>query len=279
MPEMREMDVDVNLERMAEFDGKTVLITGGGSGIGLATARQLVGTGANVVLAGRRVEKIDAAAKELDPTGDRVLAVGTDVSREDELDELATRVRGHFGRLDGVFANAGLASYNPISPREDVSDADFDRYVGVNFKGVFFAIQKTLPLFDKRGSVVLNSTCLAHRGMGLAMGLATMYGSTKAAVTSLARLLASDLASQGIRVNSVSPGFIRTEMFDELAPTDEARDVCSHLVPAGRLGTPEDVAEAVTFLLSDRARYITGQDLGVDGGLVGSQPMNSPVQV
>jgi NAD(P)-dependent dehydrogenase (short-subunit alcohol dehydrogenase family) len=264
---------------MAEFDGKTVLITGGGSGIGLATARQLVGAGANVVLAGRRVERIDAAAKELDPSGDRVLAVGTDVSREEELDELASRVRGHFGRLDGVFANAGIASYNPVSPRADVSDAEFDQYVGVNFKGVFFAIQKTLPLFDKGGSVVLNSTCLAHRGMGLAMGLGTMYGSTKAAVTSLARLLASDLAGLGIRVNSVSPGFIRTDMFDELAPTDEVRAVCAQQVPIGRLGAPEDVAEAVTFLLSDRARYITGQDLGVDGGLVSSQPMGPTVQL
>ena len=279
MPEMPSNGADVNLELMAEFDGKTVLITGGGSGIGLATARKLVDAGANVVLAGRRVEKIDAAAKELDPTGDRVLAVGTDVSREDELDELATRVRARFGRLDGVFANAGLASYNPIAPRTDVTDAEFDRYVGVNYKGAFFTVQKTLPLFDNGGSVVLNSTCLAHRGMGLAMSLATMYASTKAAVASLARLLAADLASQGIRVNSVSPGFIRTDMLDELAPNDEARDVCSHLVPAGRIGTADEVADAVSFLLSDRATYITGQDLGVDGGLVGSLPMNTTVQV
>ncbi|MFI7677464.1 SDR family NAD(P)-dependent oxidoreductase [Actinophytocola sp. NPDC049390] len=264
---------------MAAFDGKTVLITGGGSGIGLATARQLVDAGANVVLAGRRVETIDLAAKELDPSGDRVLAVSTDVSREDELDELATRVRDRFGRLDGVFANAGMASYNPIAPRADVSEADFDRYVGVNFRGAFFTVQKTLPLFDNGGSVVLNSTCLVHRGMGLAMGLATMYASTKAAVASLARLLAADLASQGIRVNSVSPGFVRTDMLDELAPTDEARDVCGRLVPAGRIGTPEEVADAVTFLLSDRATYITGQDLGVDGGLVGSLPMNTTVQL
>jgi NAD(P)-dependent dehydrogenase (short-subunit alcohol dehydrogenase family) len=264
---------------MATFDGKTVLITGGGSGIGLATARQLVDAGANVVLAGRRVETIDLAAKELDPSGDRVLAVGTDVSREDELDELATRIRDRFGRLDGVFANAGMASYNPIAPRSNVSEAEFDRYVGVNFKGTFFTVQKTLPLFENGGSVVLNSTCLVHRGMGLAMGLATMYASTKAAVASLARLLAADLASQGIRVNSVSPGFIRTDMLDELAPTDEARDVCGQLVPAGRIGTPEEVADAVTFLLSDRATYITGQDLGVDGGLVGSLPMNTTVQL
>jgi len=262
---------------MAEFDGKTVLITGGGSGIGLATARQLVDAGASVVLAGRRVEVVDAAAKDLDPTGDRVLAVGTDVSRDDDLDELASRIQARFGRLDGIFANAGLASYSPIAPRTPVSNAEFDRYVGVNYKGAFFTIQKTLPLFDAGGAVVLNSTCLAHRGMGLAMGLASMYASTKAAVSSLARTLAADLAGQGIRVNAVSPGFIRTDMFDELAPTDEARDVCRHLVPIGRLGQPEEVAEAVTFLLSPRAAYITGQDIGVDGGLVSSLPMASTV--
>lgn len=258
---------------MAEFDGGTVLITGGGSGIGFATARRLVDAGANVVLAGRRVEKIDAAAKELDHTGERVLAVGTDVSRLDDLDELVSRIRDRFGRLSGVFANAGVAMAFSI-PRP-FSEAEFDQIVSTNFKGAFYTIQKAVSLFDAGGSVVVNGTVLVHHGMGLAMGLATTYATTKAAVVNLARSLAADLGGRGIRVNSVSPGFIDTDMFDELAPVDEAREACRGLVPLGRLGQPEEVAEAVTFLLSPRAAYITGQDLGVDGGLARSLPISA----
>jgi NAD(P)-dependent dehydrogenase (short-subunit alcohol dehydrogenase family) len=254
---------------MAVFDGRTVLITGGGSGIGLATARKLVDAGANVVLAGRRVETIDAAAKDLDPSGDRVLAVGADVSRLDELDELVSRIQGHFGRLDGVFANAGVAFVNP----SEFTEANFDRIVSINFKGALFTIHKALPLFQDGGAVVVNGTCLVHRGMGQPLGLGSVYAATKAAVTNLVRTLSADLGSRDIRVNSVSPGFIDTDMYNELAPTEEARESCRNLTPLGRLGRPEDVADAVTFLLSPQAAFITGQDLGVDGGLVSSLPM------
>jgi NAD(P)-dependent dehydrogenase (short-subunit alcohol dehydrogenase family) len=251
---------------MSEFDGKTVLITGGGSGMGLATARQLVDAGGNVVLAGRRVEVIDAAAKELDPSGERVLAVGTDVSRVDDLDELVAETKSRFGRLDGVFANAGVAFGAPTA---FVSEADFDRVTGINFKGIFFTIQKAVTLFDAGGSIVINGTVLTHRGMGPA----SLYAATKAAVTNLTRSLASDYAGQGIRVNAVSPGFIETDMLDDVAPVPEAREAIRASIPLGRLGQPEDVAGVVTFLLSPRAAYITGQDLGVDGGLASSVPM------
>jgi NAD(P)-dependent dehydrogenase (short-subunit alcohol dehydrogenase family) len=192
----------------------------------------------------------------------------------DDLDELADRIRGRFGRLDGVFANAGVAMEFSI-PRA-FGEADFDQINNINFKGAFFTIQKALPLFDAGGSVVVNGTCAVHRGMAMPLGIATLYAATKAAVTNLARSLAADLAVRGIRVNAVSPGFIRTDMLDELLPTEEALESCRSLVPIGRLGRVEDVADAVTFLLSPRASYITGQDLGVDGGLVGSFPMNVP---
>ena len=257
---------------MAEFDGRTVLVTGGGSGIGLATARQLVDEGANVVLAGRRVEVLDTAAKELDPGGDRVLAVGTDVSRLDDLDELADRIRARFGRLDGVFANAGVAHVNP----SEFTEANVDRIISINLKGTLFTVEKSLPLFDNGGAIVLNSTCLAHRGMAVPLGLGTVYGATKAALVNLARTLSAELGTKGIRINSVSPGFTDTDMFGDLAPSEEARAACAGLTPLGRLGRPEEIADAVTFLLSSRATYITGQDIGIDGGLVASFPISGP---
>ncbi|EHR52783.1 short-chain alcohol dehydrogenase like protein [Saccharomonospora marina XMU15] len=253
---------------MGEFDGKTILITGGGSGIGLATAARLVREGANVVLAGRRADRVETAAKELDPAGGRAIGVVADVSRTDSLDNLIAAVRTRYGRLDGVFANAGVPF---SSPSELVSEKDFDRVLDINLKGVFFTIQKSVPLFDRGGFVVINGSVMAHRGLGLA----SVYAAAKAAATNLTRTLASDLADKSIRVNAVSPGFTRTEMLDEVAPTEQAREAIRAQIPLGEFGEPEQVADVVTFLLSSRAGYVTGQDLGVDGGLANSVPMSA----
>jgi NAD(P)-dependent dehydrogenase (short-subunit alcohol dehydrogenase family) len=249
---------------MTDFDGKNVLVTGGGSGIGLATARLLVEAGARVVIAGRNADRLNTAVKALD-ADDRVLAVPTDVSRLADLDRLCAQVRERFGQLHGVFANAGIG----LNARTaDITEADFDQVVGTNFKGAFFTVQKALPLLAEDSSVVLNASWLVHRGM--AMG--SLYAASKAAVLSLAQTLAPDLAGQRIRVNTITPGHIRTEMFDGVTGNDQVREFFRGQVALGRLGRPEDIADVVLFLLSSRSSYITGQELVVDGGLVGSVP-------
>ncbi|MGI5186159.1 SDR family NAD(P)-dependent oxidoreductase [Dactylosporangium sp. CA-152071] len=250
---------------MNRFDGKTFLITGGGSGMGLAAAATLLDDGANVVLAGRSQARLQTAAKELD-AGDRVLTVATDVANVADLDALVAAIGQRFEHLDGVFANAGQASFARAA---QVSEQDFDALVAVNFKGIFFTVSKALPLLVDGASVVLNGSWLAHRGMGFT----SLYAATKAAVVNLARTLAADLADRRIRVNAISPGFIVTEMFEAISNTEEAREGCRKQVVLGRLGQSQDVAGAVAFLLSDQASYITGQEIAVDGGLTTSIPM------
>jgi len=251
---------------MAELDGKNVLITGGGSGIGLATARQLVRSGARVVLAGRDGDRLAAAEKSLD-AGDQVLTVPTDVSDNADLDRLVSRTREQFGQLDGVFANAGVGL---VAPGAAVGEADFERVVGTNFKGAFFTVQKTAPLLRDGASVVLNSSWTVHRGMGIG----SLYSASKAAVLNLARTFASDLAGRGIRVNAITPGHVTTDMLDAITGgSEQVQEMFRSEVVLGRLGSPDDIADAVLFLLSSRASYITGQELVVDGGLVSSVPM------
>ncbi|MFG3053839.1 SDR family NAD(P)-dependent oxidoreductase [Kitasatospora sp. NPDC048239] len=255
-----------------DFHDRVVLITGGTSGMGLATARLLLERGAHVVITGRDQDRLDRAAERLTGSpstpGGRLLTVRADVAVRAGLDRLTATIRDRHGRLDGVFANAGVGIFQRGC---DVTEQDFDHTVDVNFKGVFFTIQQALPLLDAAGggSVVINASWTLHRGMAEA----PVYAATKAAVHNLARTLSSDLAPRGIRVNSVSPGYIVTEMFEALIPDDPAvYEGIRARIPLGRLGRAEDVTEAVAFLLSPASSYITAQDLAVDGGLVNALP-------
>lgn len=254
----------------SRFQDKIALITGGTSGMGLATAHRLLAEGASVIITGRSKKRLDAAVAELErglPEGaaaERVLAVVGDVGDRVDLTTLIDTVRQRFGRLDVLFANAGIGSFGPIG---EVTEEEFDRVIGVNFKGVYFTIQQALPLLVDGSAIVINASWTLHRGL---QG-ATVYSATKAAVHNLGHTLAADLAPRRIRVNSVSPGYIETPMFHEAVSVDAHTEVIS-AVAAARLGTAEDVASAVAFLASHEASYINGQDLIIDGGLVAAIP-------
>ncbi|WTW95562.1 SDR family oxidoreductase [Streptomycetaceae bacterium NBC_01309] len=254
---------------MNRYTNKTVLITGGTSGMGYATARRLLDEGAYVVITGRDLPRLDKAVDGLTSgagvSRDRVLAVRADVAVLSELDDLVDRVRTWRGSLDAVFANAGVGVFKPSA---EITETDFDYTVDVNFKGVYFTVLKALPLLKDGGAVVINASWTVHRGLSVA----SVYSATKAAVHNLARTLGADLAPRGIRVNSVSPGYIDTEMYRDVNPDPGAEAANSAEVPMGSLGHSEDVAAAVAFLASEDASYITGQDLVIDGGLVGSVP-------
>ncbi|WP_343955209.1 glucose 1-dehydrogenase [Nonomuraea longicatena] len=243
----------------ARFDGKVALVTGGASGMGLATARRFLDEGAQVVIAGRSEERLREAAEALD-AGDRVLTVSTDVTKSADLERLAAAARSHFGHLDVVFANAGAATFKHV---EEFTEADYDHVMNANLKGVYFTVQRLLPLLREGGSIVINASWTQYRGFGGG----SVYAATKAAVASLTRSLAADLADRGIRVNAVSPGYIATDMFHAAVTSPEEIEAVRARVPLRRIGTSEDVATVVAFLASADAGYVNGVDLLVDGGL------------
>lgn len=241
-----------------KLEGKIALVTGGNSGIGLATAKRFVAEGATVYITGRRQDALDAAVAGL---GGNAIGVQGDVSNLADLDRLFARIAGDHGRLDVLFANAGLAT---LTPFEAVSEAGFDHEFDVNVKGLFFTVQKALPLMKNGGAVVLNASIVATKGFENM----SVYSATKAAVRSFARTWTTDLKGRGIRVNVVSPGPIVTPGADALmGGTDGFKEAMGALVPLGRVGEADEIARSVVFLASDDASFVTGIDLVVDGGL------------
>jgi NAD(P)-dependent dehydrogenase (short-subunit alcohol dehydrogenase family) len=246
---------------MKRFEGKVAVVTGGNSGIGLATAKRLREEGAKVAISGRDAKTLDSAVKEI---GGDTLAVQADVSQLADIDKLYAAVQEKFGKIDVLFVNAGVAKFAPYA----VSDEKiFDEMYDINVKGAYFTIQKAIPFLNDGASVVLNTSIASTKGTEGA----SIYASTKAAVRSFARTAARELLPRKIRVNAVAPGPITTPIIGRAGLTEEQQRAyvasSATRVPMGRSGTSEEVAAAVAFLASDEASYITGVELNVDGGM------------
>src|SRR5919112_2910457 len=244
-----------------KLEGKVALVTGGNSGIGLATARRFVEEGAFVFITGRRQEELDAAVKEI---GRNVVGVRGDVANLADLDQLYTTVKEQKSRIDILFANAGVGELAPIG---EISKAHFDKTFSINVKGVLFTVQKALPLFQDGSSIILNASIAASKGIETS----TVYSATKAAIRSFARTWTVELKHRKIRVNAISPGPIDIPGFNGLTQSEEQIEQLKtsivSAVPMERMGSPEEVAKAVSFLASDDSSYVTGIELFVDGGM------------
>lgn len=246
---------------MGKLSGKIAVVTGGTTGIGLATARLFAAEGAEVIATGRNADTLAAARKEL---GGTIEVVASDAGDKAEIRKLFEHVRRVHGRIDVLFLNAGIAKFAPIA---DTSDELIEEQFKVNYVGPFLALREALPLLGKGASVIVNTSVVASKGMP---GSAA-YAASKAALASLSRVAANELAERGIRVNAVSPGPITTPIFGKTGLPREAMDDfaarMTATVPLHRFGAPNEVAQAALYLASDEASYVTGQELGVDGGL------------
>jgi NAD(P)-dependent dehydrogenase (short-subunit alcohol dehydrogenase family) len=246
---------------MGKLEGKVAVVTGGSSGIGLATAKRFVEEGALVVITGRREKELKEAAASIKRN---VTTIVGDVSRLDDLDHLYAAVKEKHGHIDVLFANAGWGEVAPIGA---ATEAHFDKTFDLNAKGTFFTVQKAIPLFKDGGSIILNTS------VSNVMGLPTfaVYAASKAAVRSFARAWAMELKDHKIRVNAVSPGPIETPALEKAGiPPEQVEQAIAGFtsqVPLGRRGRPEEIAAAVVFLASEESSYITGVELAVDGGM------------
>ncbi|TCF99269.1 oxidoreductase [Paraburkholderia strydomiana] len=246
---------------MTKLSGKIAVITGGNSGMGLATAQLFAKEGAKVIITGRRQKELDEAVESIGADAEGVVG---DVSRLSDLDKLHDHLKAKYGRVDVIFANAGLGSLAPI---DQVTEAQFDETFNVNVKGTYFTVQKLLPLVPDGGSIILNASIASSKGMEAF----SVYSATKAAVRSLARTLTTDLKARKIRVNAISPGPIDTPIFGKTGLTEQEiegfKSGITSQVPLGRIGLSEEVAKPALFLASDDSSYISGIELTVDGGM------------
>lgn len=246
---------------MSKLEGKIALVTGGNSGIGLATAKQFVAEGAYVYITGRRQVELDAAVEAI---GKNVTAVQSDVSNLADLDRLFATIKQEQGHLDIIFANAGGGQ---IAPLGAITEEHFDKTFNINVKGLLFTVQKALPLLPEGASIILNASITSIKGTPAF----SVYSATKAAVRSFARNWILDLRERKIRVNAISPGVVPTPGYDHLGLNDqqlqEFVDSQASTIPLGRVGKPDEIAKAVVFLASDDSSFVNGIELFVDGGM------------
>lgn len=249
------------METSQKLAGKIALVTGGNSGIGLATAKRFVAEGAFVFITGRRQAELDAAVQEL---GSSAVGIQSDVSNLADLDRVAATIKEQKGRIDVLFANAGIAEFLPI---EAVTEAHYDQQFDINVKGTVFTVQKALPLLPDGAAIIVMASIVGSKGTAGS----SIYSATKAAIRSLARTWTTDLKARRIRVNAISPGPIETPGLNNLAGTPEQlaqfKAQMVSTVPLERLGEADEIAKAVVFLAADDSSYVTGIELFVDGGM------------
>ena len=246
---------------MTKLTGKVALVTGGNSGIGLATAKLFSQEGARVIISGRDRATLDEAALAI---GGDVLALQADVAKLSQIDQLYSTIANQVGKIDVLFANAGIAKFAPL---EATTEALYDEVFDINLKGLYFTLQKGVHYLNDNAAIILNTSFLGEVGFPGT----SVYAASKAAVRSLAKTLSAELVSRGIRINAVSPGATATPIYSKLGMPQEAVDAMAQniveQVPMKRFGTPEEVAKAVLFLRSSDSAYILGSEIAVDGGI------------
>jgi NAD(P)-dependent dehydrogenase (short-subunit alcohol dehydrogenase family) len=247
-------------EIVKKLEGKVAVITGGSTGIGLATAKRFTSEGAHVYITGRRQSELDEAVTEI---GDNAIGVQGDVSNLADLDRLYAKVKEQKGHIDILFANAGVGEFAPLGA---ITESHFDKIFSIDVKGLLFTVQKALPLIQDGGSIILTASVGGSKGIEAF----SVYNATKAAVRSFARTWTVELKHRKIRVNAISPGPIDTPIISGVVQTDEQIEQFKSIVasvPMGRMGSSDEIAKAVLFLASDDSSYVTGIELFVDGGM------------